>query len=952
MKRIELGCLVGLWLAAAALGCDDSRLKEITRIPDQVRITVSPPQESFRVGDAVVLGYVVLDQDGILLEGYEAEWQVPPAEQVAATTGSRNEYSFLQPGDFTWTVSLVEQPNLTDSVTLTAEPVPAELEILVDPEQDYYAVGDEVALSYRITDEAGRQVTGVGASWQAPPAADVQDLGAQHYRFLREGAFEWTVTLDQPWGLSTSRTLRVDDTGPQIALEVPDRGDTIRKDTAQPEVAVRGTVSDDSAGVAAVTVRTQDQAAAPVTVQANGGFATTVAARPGLNVVLVEAVDAAGNATALSRAYHYAPEFFYPGAEPDAFAEGQHDALLTDLALDRGRPADNPPYDPCGFGADDRYACPAIEDVASLLELALNNLDFAAMQQPLVFEFPLFHEQWTQDLAGFAEVSFELEGTFTLEFAFREVSAGMAKVDELSSYGAGVQTDVSFLPWSDTQGTDHPGLRSNLGMTGTLQVLGRVDLSGNNPQSQDFLCYLAQSICNPDPPHDCLYDYLQSCSPLPVPLASATSVIDTPVLAGLDVAEMQAQADLVVGLDRQTHEPLVSLARMDLTLGQGAVDVSALEDLTFNLGTLQFASYELELGTYTIDASFVGDLADAVVEPLIDALLPLLEPVLEMAFQCRNPDNPVCFIVPFLTDLLAGFATDVTLEVADPFATEPDPPLTQVQLTTRIDEILFRTGFGGWLTLAGRAVAEPDPLVEQHADDDLLGVGLLGGCLEPDPGFGGYPTGQKALQLATAIDLANQILFAVWRAGGSDAELSGEAFALPPELGVAELSVTLQPWLPPLLGPCAEDGELRVGWGDVHFALEYSHDGDQVAATGFASLSLASGLAATADGQLLLDGPVVDWSEVEIQSLTVAGQPMALDSGAAALVRQLLSQHLLAAVLGAQVDTGLAQLLALQPAWDLEQYPGIEPGETALGVGDYEPNRDGGRIILNGDFIQ
>ncbi len=941
-------------LALAASACNDNRLKDVSRLAAEVRITVTPPRDTFNVGEQVDIGYVVLDANGIVIDGGPVTWQVPPADQVAESLMDSGQFTFLAAGAHTWTVSLVDAPELTDSVTLTAEAVPAQLEITVDPERDFYAVGDEVALGYVVRDENGTELPGIGATWQAPPAADVDPLGNDRYRFTREGAFTWTVTLEAPWGLSESVTLQVDDSGPVLDIEVPERGDTIRKETPNAEVSVRGNVSDASAGLASVTVRTQSEPPVAMSVEPNGDFAGVVSAAPGLNTIVVEALDLAGNRTEARRSFLYAADFFWPYDDPDALVAGMEDAVLTDLAFDRGRPSDQPPFDPCAFGGDDRYSCPAIQDVASLLELALNNLDFAALQDVLAFHFPLVDEQWGVDfLNGFGEVSVQLEGYFDLEFAFSQVGTGQAKVTDLSSYGAGVQADVDFMPWTDSQGVARAGLFADLGMTGTLSFYVWLDLTTDDPVVQQGLCLLALNICNPNPPYDCLYDYLAACAAVPLPIASLVSVIDTPVLAGLDVDSMQMQSDILLALDQATQLPEATLARLDVSLGAGALDASALEDLTINLGTISFFGFQIDLGTFQIDTSFVNDLTDAALDPILNAMLPIIEATMEQIMGCRDENNPVCFVLPFFEQLLSSFAVDGSLDVADPFAATPDPPpLATVDLTTGFDEILFRSGFGGWLTLGGRAAAPLSADVDAHRDDDLLGVALLGGCLAEDPGFAGHPTNGKAVQVVAALDLVNQLLFAVWADGGMDLTLAGDAFDLDPAADVSGLGISLRPWLPVVVDECDAVGQVLVGWGDVHLDLGFTHAGQTYQLEAFASLAVPGQVEVAAGLPALVPDAEPAWSELDIQQLTVDGAAVSTAGAEADFVRGLVGGDLMPQLATALTDAGLTQLSVLLPSYDISDFPGIEPGEAVLSVGDPEPVVDQDRIILNADFVQ
>ncbi len=954
MRRIEPVILVVTMLSFWLGACDDSRIQDISRIPASVRITVNPPNDVFNVGQQVNLGYVVLDENGIVVDGVEASWQVPSADHVSESMVNKGQYTFLQPGSFTWSVTLTLYPSISDSVTLAAKATPADVEITVDPEKDFYAVGDEVTLGYIVRDPDGNELHDIGATWQNPDAAQVQSLGQGKFKFSQAGAFTWTVTLDQPWGASDSVTLIVDSSSPSIVVESPERGDTILKETADASVSVSGSVTDDISGLAALTVRTQEGNPVDVTVQANGAFSVLMPVQTGVNTVVLHAEDLAGNSSEVTRSFVYAPAFFSPEDDPQAMVANMEDVLITDRALDKGQP---PSFDPCSHGADDAYHCNGIQDIASLLELALNSIDFASMHDPLSFHFPLVEQDLgTVDLAGFATVSLRLEGFFDLDFAYSDISAGEAKVTDLSSTDAGIRSDVAFESWTDSNGTEHAGLTTNLGMTGTLQFLVWLDLTTSDPNNQALLCALAQNICNPDPPFDCLDEYIESCRAVPTPAGSMVSVISTPVLAGLDIGSMTMQSDIIIGLNQSTHEPRASLGGLDINLSQGALDVSALEDLTIELGSIHFASYEIaNLGTYHFDATFISDLVDAVLDPLVDALIPIIEPTLENIMGCRDPNNPACFVLPMFEDLLASFSFDDDISIPDPFDNAQDAPaLAEFAFNTRLDDILFRTGFGGKLTMSGRVSAAMSQEVDNHRDDDNLGVGLLSGCLDTDTGFGGYPTNSKAIQLANAVDMVNQIMYAVWAAGGLDLSLQQSQLDLSDQADVTDLSIELKPWLPVVLHSCSEsESDVSTAWGDVHFDVSFMENGKHVQASGFASLEL--------DGQLEVDQDQVPdlntdtqaaWSEMELESLLVDGQMDSFSGAEAQKVKDLVTSEVLTQVISRVERVCVNQLGRFIPAYDISSFPGVDPAESELDIGDLDAQEAQGRIILNGEFTQ
>ncbi|MBW1811683.1 MAG: hypothetical protein JRJ87_26075, partial [Deltaproteobacteria bacterium] len=847
MKKLIIA--LGLTIPLLFQACSDPRMQSIAEQVWMVKIVVNPLQSSYTIGQAVNLDYVVLDWHGNILHGIAATWQTPPEADVLHL--GDNNFEFSQIGSFQWTVTLADPHGQSDSVTLLVPAVPTSVDIIVDPAQDYYIIGDQVAFDYIVYNQEGGQMTGVQATWLNPPPAQATNLGNQEFDLISEGYISWTVTLEDPYGLSDTETLTVDGTGPGIDLIVPERGDTIRKLAAQAEVTVSGLVTDAVSGLDTLTITTNVMSPTEVVPQLDGSFSLVTPAAQGLNIVKVEAADAVGNITTITRAYHYASDFFAYQNDVAGRTELENlsNVWITEVALDRGRPNENPPYDPCSFDASDQYVCSEIRDIASLLELALNSIDFAASQTPLEFNFPIIDEAWEFNLADFADVKASLEGDFDLVFGFGEISAGLAKVEDLASYDGGIHAAFAYYTHKDSNQVDHPGMNLEFGMTATLTFNVFIDLVATDPLIQIGLCLLADNLCNSNPPFDCLADYLVTCNQpgQATPIAQLVSYIDSPVLAGLAVSQMTADVDMDIGLSGATGLPEVTLADLAVALGQGTLDISALEDVTINIGTISFASFSIDLGTWQFPTTFISDLADQLLDPLVNALKPLLEIVFNQFFTCSDPQNPLCYVIPFLEDFLGAFAVEQEVEILNPFD-ESHAATTQVSI--KHNSLEFTRYQGGDMKLSARIDSLRDQALDNHSDDDLLGIALADGCFSGQTEFTGFSIGSKTIQLADALDLVNMNLFAIWNNAGLDINLGAADLELPPEQSVSALSVSLSPWLPPMLSGCATSAEeVLVEMGDLQVAGSLTTlAGNEIAFTGFVSVIYPGTLQANAAG--------------------------------------------------------------------------------------------------------
>jgi hypothetical protein len=925
--------------------CSDTKVKDVSREVASVKIVVDPYQTAYEINDEVNVSYVVLNSSGQELNGIGATWEKPDATKVEPI--GENRYRFRDTGDFTWKVKLVPPYNHEDRVTLHVPQKPLALEITVTPDKPLYRPGEEVTFGYRVIDQQGREMSNVPATWQFPSSALARQLSGLTFQLLADGRPVWTVTLDPPWNLSAQRELVVDGSGPRIELTVPERGDTILKAGARAEVTVRGKVLDDLAGVKQLTIASSSSAPQLVTPEADGTFLLTIPAQAGLNVVEVNAEDQAGNKTHITRAFHYSGDFFLP--ENDAQGRSELPALqrviFTDRALDRGQP---PAYDPCWHDAQGVYRCTEIKDVASLLELSLNRLDFASAQGYQNFEYPLVNASWVFDINQDIQVKARLEGTFRLTLGFDRLRAGLAKVMELLATNGGLRGNIHFQNRQTSGGNVIPGLTAAYGVTANLTFNLWLDLTATDPVAQAFLCGLAMNLCNQNPPFDCLNQYLISCN-LPgrtTPLAQATSSAATPDLLGLAVDDMPVTLEMSVALDAGRH-PLVELKQMDVDLSSATIDASALENLTFNIGRIRFAGYEYDFGTIQLDTTFISDIANQLIDPLLNALKPIVEIALEQLLGCRDENNPVCYVLPFLEKLFDSFSGQKKLDIYRPFAQSPKPLQITVELNN--DSLESGVGKGVALALAGRVEGTPAQTVLEHMDDDHLGLARVNGCLNPEGTFNPPAPGAKSMQLADHLDLLNAVLFSAWRQGAFDAQLNEKQVSLPPEMSVQNLTLNLKPWLAPLVSDCgAGAGQLLIELGDC--GLEGSVTtlaGNQLAFSGFVSIILPTTLTQAAGTPKFAPQKDAMRYWVELQTVTLDGKPA---PQVEAMLEQMLGQYLAATAAEGLAGAALSAWTQLFPLLDISTFLNQPVQSTWWKFGTFELTGAEHHLVFNTDW--
>jgi hypothetical protein len=949
MKVMWKSALVlALAMQFCTVACDDPKLSSWADNVWMVQIVVDPMKNQYDKHDVVTLSYVVLDRYGQQIDGIGATWENPAAQDVLAH--GNQQFEFIKVGAFTWKVTLEPPFELSDSVILNVPSIPSRVEITVDPDRPNYEVGDQVALDCLVWNQYlppddDPPMTGIDVTWQNPAPGGIQHDGNQEFTFIQEGQFTWICSLTADPAINDTRTLTVDGTGPVVVFEVPERGDTILKTGPNAEITVSGTVTDVPSGVNKITIHTNAMAATEVTPQGDA-FSLVTPAVPGLNVVVAEAEDSVGNISTTTRAYHYSSDFF--AYENDTQLRTLLDdvlySLLTDAALDFGTP---PAYDPCDYDANDLYVCSEIKDVASLLELAVNNVDFTSALPGQNFQFPLVDEQWQFAINADISVKARIEGDLDLDFSFQEIEPGLAKVEQLRSTDGGMHAVISYSTYTDSLGVEHPGLNVDLGMTVTLTFEVFLDVTAADIPTQLLMCAAGYLICDGG---TCLSDYLESCTANPLPVAQCISDISTPQLIGFSMETMTADVDLDVGLDG-TNKPYVTLSDINVSLGQGDLDASVLESLNIHLCDFTIVGMVFPLGDYTLPVPFINDIVSAIIDPLLNLLKPFVETVLSEMFTCRGTEGPVCYLLPFLENLLGGFAVDKDITITNPFDTSPNPQtVASIHMKTEHSRLAFTNGQGGDMDLAGRVDSTYNQVLDTHIDDDLLGIALCDACLQGSTGFGGYNLSGKPIQLAHALDMINMGMFAIWHNGGMDLNLNTAAFNLP---GVTDLAVQLRMWLPPMLTSCGMQNEqVLAGAGDTHLTANWTYSGHAYVLHGYANLLVPADLArdASGDGWAITLANQPDFFEIEVTQLTVDGQKA--DDTARTYAVGFISDEIAPRILDAWVQVGVAQLQELMLSYDISEFLGHAPGTDEIHIGNFEVHQDQNYAIGNGEFVQ
>ncbi len=324
--------------------------------PASVEAAIAP--NPVRAGEDAVVTCNVKDADGGIISG------VPTTVTAASgVTVDDHDVSATIAGDYEVTCAVIDAADLPSTpATLTViAGDPVSVELLADPEKPAYARQESVQFSWVTTDAYGNTATDAPGTLSGPTAGVevVGDPTENRYRFLEQGLYDWTVTLDAPSPTVTDDiSLVCDDQGPVITITYPPRGATLVGADGE-VVTVTGTVSDNLGTVDAIVVN----GVAPA-VDADGNFQADITPKWGTNFIEIYADDSHGVQGKLTPSFQYSSAYvsFVETNAQGVMVDDGVQALLGQGAIDDGV------HDPTD-----------VDDLATLLEVVLTNIDIPTL---------------------------------------------------------------------------------------------------------------------------------------------------------------------------------------------------------------------------------------------------------------------------------------------------------------------------------------------------------------------------------------------------------------------------------------------------------------------------------------------------------------------------------------------------------------------------------------------
>ncbi len=302
---------------------------------------------------------------------------------------------------------------------------PALLKLELVPDKSVYKILDKVHLQILVRDAYGNlipdallqptQVTTV----EGLPTDGVVETQPGSYKFVLEGSYRFTALSQQEPDVMAQRVVNVDGSGPLLAIDYPERGETVDD---KPVVNVSGTVSDSVTGLTSFTINDED-----VDVQIDNSFSHIVVASHALNHLIATAEDAGGETTRTTRAFAFSDQWFKAtGDHDETFVPAGFQLFLAETFVDDG---DHDHSDP--------------NDLATLLEVILAGLDFSSLIPNPIYNannYKVFITNVTLDdpLVGMDLI----EDALTVNLTFADFAADVEAVGSCSVLGVDLCPDV------------------------------------------------------------------------------------------------------------------------------------------------------------------------------------------------------------------------------------------------------------------------------------------------------------------------------------------------------------------------------------------------------------------------------------------------------------------------------------------------------------------------------
>lgn len=829
--------------------------------PKPVTVVTTLSKTTAASGDTVDVTCTVLDSAGTQL-------QVDTVVDAPTGIGLQGKkLTAQQAGKFTITCKLA------DATKGTPELKPATIEVTAgsaetveawaEPKQPAYKPGDQVTIKWTAFDTFKNPIADAPATITAP-ATGVTKKTDVKFSLDQDGYYTFKVTVTTGGKPSAEVKLVVDGAGPKVIILTPERGQTL---TGNTDIKVTGKV-EDNFGVQKLVVNGKLVSFD----EATGTFTLTIPSVHGMNVVVAEATDKNGNTGKANVAWYFSSKY-QPTDEKDtaaALLTNQVRIWLSQQILDDGD-----------------HTEPKADDIATILEIILTNVDVAALlgKPALVNQtIPIIN----QNIAG---VDIKGNGKLSLTVA----TAKFGKVGlTLKSRDGGIDMTATFKKEGAEPGLTI-GLDAFLGLI--LSAEANLNIGLGIPNFQ-----------------------LLKATVVPPPGVNTTTTLtidELQIFASFDIATVNGQ---------------LQVTGKDLKLSPKGISLAPFANAFIDLGTVQFSALgglfttSIPLGIIDLNG-LLGPLSQAA-QGVLDPLLNGIGGIFDLLTSFLGP-YIANFLAPAVQSMLESLAIDQQIAIPELI---PGQPKSTVHLRAEIGSVAF-TKAGGDLGLDAFAVAP------KKVDRNPLGSVLRDHCLGADPGdFQTPKAGPMALGIG--MDVINQILFSAWYTGGLNLTIDGTKLGLG-TTGLTKADLKLDPLLPPILDDCNSKQILGLQLGDAHLTADLKLGDLPIKFKAWLSLQADVTLKAENDA---LGLNIIGVSVFEIQVYDVEGAFAGQEAALEGLVKDMLVKQLLAKL------TGGALTSIPIPSIDLSGLaPGIPPG-TEIKLGDLALTKKDGFLAIEGNL--
>ncbi len=210
------------------------------------------------------------------------------------------------------------------------------------------------------------------------------------------------------------------------------------------------------------------------------------------------------------------------------------------------------------------------------------------------------------------------------------------------------------------------------------------------------------------------------------------------------------------------------------------------------------------------------------------------------------------------------------------------------------------------------------------------------------------PLMKFALEIGLADDFVNELLFAVWQGGLLNLSIGADALGQNADqltqFGVADLNLTTDFYLPPIINTCLDNQYLKLQIGDMNLHAKLTFSGTPVDVIMFATMQataqvMAVDVTGTTDKNLAFSLKSVDFVELEVVSINAEAK--GLKDLFVTLIKGVMIPKLVDSL-----GSGLGSFPL--PSFDLSAFsPSIPPG-TSLGIQIQQIDNSKGYTYLRG----